>query len=124
MREASNPRRLTARVIRPANMEVAHSMWQHAVMPAKATDEQLEGVRRAVARLKSAEDELDAARADLAKEIGDALKGGVRPVDLEDEVPYKREHIRRIAREQGVPPLREPTVTSIRKAREAAAVQD
>jgi len=93
-------------------------------MPAKATDEQLEGVRRAVARLKSAEDELDAARADLAKEIGDALKGGVRPVDLEDEVPYKREHIRRIAREQGVPPLREPTVTSIRKAREAAAVQD
>jgi CO/xanthine dehydrogenase FAD-binding subunit len=75
-------------------------------MAPKATDQQLEGIRRAVARLKAAEEELEAARADLAREIGDALKDGVRPVDVEDEVPYKREHIRRIAREQGVPPSR------------------
>lgn len=107
MSEASNP----TRVIRPADMDVARSMWQHAGMAAKATDQQLEGIRRAVARLKAAEAEIEAARADLAGEIGKALKGGVRPVDVEDEVPYKREHIRRIAREQGVPPLRPPTAT-------------
>lgn len=101
------------RVVRQASMEVAHLMWHHAGM-AKATGEQLEGIRNAVARLRAAESELEDARANLAKEIGDAMKAGVRPVDVEDEVPYKREHIRRIAREQGVPPLRPPTATSIR----------
>jgi hypothetical protein len=95
-------------------MEVAKRMWHHAVMATKATADQLAGIRRAVARLRTAEAEIEAARAELAREIGDALKSGVRPVDIEDEVPYKREHIRRIAREQGVPPLRPPTATSIR----------
>lgn len=101
------------RVVRKANMDVAHLMW-HYVDMGKATDEQLAGIRRAAARLKAADDELEAARADLAKEIGDAIKAGVRPTDVEGEVPYKREHIRRIAREQGVPPLRPPTATAIR----------
>ena len=101
------------RVVRKANMDVALLLWHHADM-GKATNGQLAGIRKAVTRLKKAETEFDAARADLAKEIADALNGGVRPVDIEPEVPYKREHIRRIAREQGVAPLRPPTVTSIR----------
>ncbi len=90
-------------------------MWHHAGM-GKATDGQLAGVRAAVKRLDAAEDALSAARAELAREIAEAIRNGVRPVDLEDEVPYKREHIRRIARAQGLPPLRPPTATSIRSA--------
>ena len=108
------------RVVRKANMDVARLMWQHVGM-GKATDDQLAGIRSAVARLNAAEAELEAARAKLAREIGDALKNGVRPVDVEDEVPYKREHIRRIAREQGVPPLRPPTATSHRSTVVTAA---
>lgn len=103
------------RVVRKANLDVAPLMWHDWDMAKpKATDEDLAGIRRAVARVKEASDELDAARADLAREIGDAMKAGVRPTDIEPEVPFKREHIRRIAREQGVPPLRPPTVTAIR----------
>jgi hypothetical protein len=102
------------RVIRKAHVDVAHQMWHHSDM-GKATDDQLAAIRAAVVRLEAAEAELEAARTVLAKEIGDALKDGVRPVDVEDEVPYKREHIRRIGRAQGVPPLKPPTTTSIRK---------
>jgi hypothetical protein len=102
------------RVIRKANVDVAHQMWHHSDM-GKATDEQLAGIRAAVVRLEAAEVEIEAARTALAKEIGDALKNNVRPVDIEDEVPYKREHIRRIGRAQGAPPLRPPTATSIQK---------
>lgn len=69
-------------------------------------------VREAVAALKKAEDGVPVARDALAKAIAAALKAGVRPVDLEPEVPYKREHIRRLARSAGAPPLREATVVS------------
>lgn len=39
----------------------------------------------------------------------------MRPVELIKETEYTREHIRRIAREHNVPPLKEATVTAIRK---------
>lgn len=73
-------------------------------------------VRDAVTRLNSADEQLKEAREALGEAIADALRAGVRPTDLEREVPYKREHIRRIARAAGVPPLREPTVVSKRKS--------
>lgn len=101
------------RLVRAVNMNAATPMWHDDPM-GKATDEQLAGIRRAVARLEAAEGALEAAREELADEIAAALNGGVRPVDVEAEVPYKREHIRRIARERGVAPLRPPTVKAIR----------
>lgn len=79
-------------------------------------DQSMTKVRKAVERLGSADEELKAAREDLADAIADALRAGIRPTDLEREVPYKREHIRRIARAHNLPPLREPTVVSKRKS--------
>jgi hypothetical protein len=90
-------------------------MWHDQFM---TSDERLTPVREAVRRLRRAEKALDGARAALGQAIADALNAGVRPVNVEPEVPYKREHIRRIARDHGVAPLREPTVVSKKAAGE------
>lgn len=87
-------------------------MWDHAFMP--ASEETLNRLRAAVRAKTRAEAAADKARASLATAIADALKDGMRPADAVKETKYTREHIRRIAREHDVPPLREATVTSIR----------
>lgn len=46
--------------------------------------------------------------------------GGLKPVEAAQATGYSYETIRRIARAHGVEPLREPTVTSRKKAGEAA----
>ena len=80
------------------------------------TDELLARVRAAEAKLIRQEKATDAARDELAQALTDAIVGGVRPVDLEPLVRYKREHIRRITRARGAPRLKEPTVVSKRQA--------
>lgn len=71
-------------------------------------------VQAAEAKRLRAEKAVEAARDELAQALADAINGGVRPVDLEPLVEYKREHIRRIARAKGAVPLRESTVVSRR----------
>ena len=88
-------------------------MWDYAVMP--ASEETVSRLRGAVRAKNRAETAADKARAELAAAIADALRDGMRPVDLVKETEYTREHIRRIARDHHVPPLREATVTAIRK---------
>ena len=73
-------------------------------------------VRAAVKKLARAEKATKDARDELGAAIAAALIAGIRPTDLEPEVPYNREHIRRLARAHGAPPLREATVVSKRKA--------
>jgi hypothetical protein len=73
---------------------------------ANARERALTRLRAASARVKQHDQERD----DLAAAIVDALKAGVRPRDIAEIAPYDRNHIRRIAKAAGVPPLREPTV--------------
>ena len=88
-------------------------MWDYAVMP--ASDETVSRLRGAVRAKNRAEDAAEKARAALATAIADALRGGMRPVDVVKETEYTREHVRRIARDHDVPPLKEATVTAIRR---------
>lgn len=88
-------------------------MWDYAVMP--ASEETVSRLRAAVRAKNRAEAAAEKARAELATAIADALRDSMRPVDLVKETGYTREHIRRIAREHDVPPLREATVTAIKK---------
>lgn len=88
-------------------------MWDYAVMP--AIEETVSRLRAAVRAKKRAEVAAETARAELADAIADALRDGMRPVDVVKETEYTREHIRRIARKHKVEPLREATVTAIRK---------
>lgn len=55
-------------------------------------------------------------RAELHRGMADAMLAGVRPRDLIAETGLTSETVRRVAREQGVPPLREATVVSKRQA--------
>lgn len=63
-------------------------------------------LRAAAAAVRNHEDEKKA----LAEAIVEALRAGWRPSEVDAEVPYDRNHIRRIAKAAGVPALREPTV--------------
>lgn len=63
-------------------------------------------LRAAAARVR----EHEAERTTLADAIVAALRAGWRPSEVDAEVPYDRNHVRRIAKAAGVPPLREPTV--------------
>jgi hypothetical protein len=88
-------------------------MWDYAVMP--ASEETVNRLRAAVRAKNSAEAAAEKARNELAVAIADALRAGMRPVEVIKETDYTREHIRRIARKHEVEPLREATVTAIRK---------
>lgn len=72
--------------------------------------------REALQRQSRARAELDAATREMHQALADAIRAGVRPRDLIAESGLKGETVRRIAREQGVPPLREATVVSKRQA--------
>lgn len=94
-------------------------MWDYAVMP--ASEETVSRLRAAVRAKSRAEAAAEKARAELAVAIADALRDGMRPVEVIKETDYTREHIRRIARDHDVPPLREATVVSKRSVDPAAA---
>ncbi|GAB2872633.1 hypothetical protein [Streptomyces mayteni] len=79
---------------------------------------------------RAAMDELDQLSADYAAALErletarDRLSEGVvrhlrartlRPTQVDAHVPWDRNYVARIARKAGVPPLKEPTVTSRRK---------
>lgn len=61
-------------------------------------------LRAAAARVRKHEAE----RIELAEAIVEARMAGWRPVEVEDEVPYDRNHTARIAKAGGVPPMRGP----------------
>jgi len=77
----------------------------------------------AVTRLKAAAEARKRAEEDAADAFADAvveaLRAGVKPGQVAEATGYSRETIRRIARAHDVPRLREPTVTSRRKADES-----
>lgn len=76
---------------------------------ADARERALTRLRAAAARVRQHESE----REELAAAIVEALTtGGLRPNEVDKEVPYDRNHVRRIAKAAGVPPLKEPTVAA------------
>lgn len=98
-------------------LDVATRLWDHAAM----TEEEVVTRLKEAAAAKKAADE----RAkELAKEAGDAfedvvveaLTGGMKPAKVAEVTGYHYETIRRIARARNLERLREPTVTSRKKA--------
>lgn len=73
-----------------------------------------------VTRLKQAAEAKRAAEETAAKDfesaVVDALKTGLRPAKVAEATGYSYETIRRIARANDIGRLREPTVTSRKKA--------
>lgn len=67
-------------------------------------------------RFRKAEAALEAIREELNAEIVSTLKAQtLGPSDVTRHVPYERQHVGRIAKAGGVPPLREATVVSAKK---------
>lgn len=95
-------------------LDVATPLWDHAAM----TEEEV------VTRLKQAADAKRAAEEAAAKQfesaVVEALRGGLKPAKVATATGYSYETIRRIARANDIGRLREPTVTSRRKASEGA----
>lgn len=60
--------------------------------------------------------EHDAQREELADAIVEALTAGWRPSQVEAKVPYDRNHVRKIAKDRGVPGRRPPTVGPLKKS--------
>jgi hypothetical protein len=92
-------------------------MWDDFAMD---PEEAVTRLRNAVRRYKRATDAADRARTELGDLIAEAITAGVKPRDVVVETGFTAEHIRRLARQRGVEPLREPTVTSKRKAEQQA----
>ncbi|MGW6913732.1 hypothetical protein ACWGB8_07920 [Kitasatospora sp. NPDC054939] len=85
-----------------------------------STDDQ-QAARTRLAELSAAyaaaEAALDTARDALNAGIVDVLKArALGPSEVTRIVPYERQHVGRIAKAGGVPPLRERTVVSAKKA--------
>lgn len=100
-----------------AKLESAVRVWHHPVVAKSDPDDpRTARTRELVARRNALTAELGAVRQELADEIADAIVAGVRPSVLAKLADYTPDYVRKIAREHGLPPLREPTVTSIRKA--------
>lgn len=62
-----------------------------------------EATREATRQYLKDEEALRKSREAVAAAIVVALRGGVRPTDVEEDSPYKAARIRQIARENGVP---------------------
>jgi hypothetical protein len=98
-------------------LDVATLLWDHAAM----TEEEVVTRLKEAAAAKKAADERAKG---LAKEAGDAfenvvveaLTGGMKPAKVAAATGYSYETIRRIARSRNLDRLREPTVTSRKKA--------
>lgn len=85
------------------------------------TDDQEQAARQKLAELSAsftkAEARLEAARKALNDGIVDILMArALGPSEVTRLVPYERQHVGRIAKAAGVPPLRERTVVSAKKA--------
>jgi hypothetical protein len=76
-----------------------------------------------VTRLKEAAEAKRAAEKAAAKQFEDAVAAalidGLKPKLVASATGYSYETIRRIARKRNIEPLREPTVTSRKKAQQA-----
>jgi hypothetical protein len=86
-----------------------------------STEKKQEAARDQLAELSAAyteaETALDAAREALNAGIVSVLKAKtLGPSEVTRIVPYERQHVGRIAKAAGVPPLRERTVVSAKKA--------
>lgn len=65
----------------------------------------------------AAEEQLETARQTLNEGIVDVLKARtLGPSEVTRLVPYERQHVGRISKAAGIPPLRERTVVSAKKA--------
>lgn len=87
-----------------------------------ATPEEQQEARNRLTKLAAvftkAEQHLEAVRQDLNEGIVDVLMARtIGPSEVTRLVPYERQHVGRIAKAAGVPPLREATVVSKKTAR-------
>lgn len=86
-----------------------------------ATEKKQQAARARLDELSAAyteaEGQFEEARQALNKAIVDVLKARVLgPSEVTRHVPYERQHVGRIAKAAGIPPLRERTVVSIKQA--------
>jgi hypothetical protein len=86
-----------------------------------ATEKTQQAARNKLAELSAAytaaENQLEEARRALADGIVTVLKAKtLGPSEVTRLVPFERQHVGRIAKAGGVPPLREPTVVSKKRA--------
>jgi hypothetical protein len=79
-------------------------------------EEAVTRLKRAAAAKKRAEKSADTAHKAFEVTVAEALREGVKPALVAEVTGYSYETIRRIARAHEVEPLREPTVTSRKKA--------
>lgn len=91
-------------------LDVATPLWDHAAMTEEETVTRL--MQAAAAKKKA---EKDAAAA-FANAVAEALADGMKPKTVAAATGYSYETIRRIARDKNIDRLREPTVTSRKKA--------
>jgi len=73
-------------------------------------------LKKAAAAKKRAEKSADVAHRAFEATVAGALREGLKPAQVATLTGYSYETIRRIARAHDVEPLREPTVTSRKKA--------
>jgi hypothetical protein len=93
--------------------------WHHRVMT--ATEKKQQAARDRLTELSTAytdaEKAFDDAREALSAEIVSVLKARILgPSEVTRLVPFERQHVGRIAKAGGVPPLREPTVVSAKQS--------
>jgi hypothetical protein len=91
-------------------LDVATSPWDHAAMTEEEVVTRLK--QAAVAKKKAEESAAEA----FAAAVVEALEAGLKPKTVADATGYSYETIRRIARKNDIGRLREPTVTSRKKA--------
>lgn len=104
------------------HLQLANVVWHDGDMARIDPDDpRMTPVMSALAAWQRAEQTEKRKRAEFAKAVADAIRGGVRPAVIVRRTEKSAETIRQMARENGVEPLREPTTTSIRKVRERLA---
>lgn len=91
-----------------------------------ATEKKQQAARDRLAELsadyEAAEKGLEEARTALNEGIVDVLKAKtLGPSEVTRLVPYERQHVGRISKAAGIPPLRERTVVSAKKAGEESS---
>jgi len=92
-------------------VDVATPLWDHAAM----TEEEVVTRLEQAAKAKRAAEETAAKQ--FAAVVVDALRAGLKPKTVAKATGYSYETIRRIARANNIDRLREPTVTSRKKAK-------
>jgi hypothetical protein len=94
-------------------LDVATRPWDHAAM---TEEEVVTRLKQAAEEKARAEKGAVAAADAFAVAVADALRAGLKPKTVADATGYSYETIRRIARANDIDRLREPTVTSRKKA--------